>query len=360
MSCVGMNPTGTAGGLHHQTSGLLSREAFKAAGDPSRYPEQIREGLMPWQPRKYYYPAGGPGGGGGQPVAARGRGPLPLGALNAATFDVSGLRSAARPHVRRDRHRRARHAQKPGDGGSCSRCRRAVPAALSADGFVRAASGNPGEEPSLFHGIDTTIPGLASLRRRDASTPRLSRGCAAIADQVAAAQKQFDAGGPFAAAPSDRLQVSSAVRALRQQLWHDGAVAPRRASTSMQRLKTKEDQFTEAALLAHGLRIEVLADDGVVVPGQDVRVSITIGDRGRPVTVSSVTLDGFSKAASAHRGRWKLAAVYRCDAAAQIPATPESPNPTGSRFRSWRATSSSPMRRSACRSARRRFACRSR
>ncbi len=53
---LGMNPTGTAGGLHHQASGLLSREAFKAAGDPSRYPEQLREGLRPWQPRKYYYP----------------------------------------------------------------------------------------------------------------------------------------------------------------------------------------------------------------------------------------------------------------------------------------------------------------
>jgi hypothetical protein len=59
-----MNPTGAAGGLHHQTSGLPSREAFRAAGDPSRYPEQIREGLVPWQPRKYYYPSGGPGGGG--------------------------------------------------------------------------------------------------------------------------------------------------------------------------------------------------------------------------------------------------------------------------------------------------------
>src|SRR6185295_5140793 len=43
----GMNPTGTAGGLHHQSSGLLSREAFKAAGDPARYPEQLREGLRP-------------------------------------------------------------------------------------------------------------------------------------------------------------------------------------------------------------------------------------------------------------------------------------------------------------------------
>jgi hypothetical protein len=89
---LGMNPTGTAGGLHHQTSGLLSREAFKAAGDPSRYPEQLREGLVPWRPRKYYYPSGGPGGGGrGGAFGAPATGPLPLGALKAAVFDVSGF-----------------------------------------------------------------------------------------------------------------------------------------------------------------------------------------------------------------------------------------------------------------------------
>src|SRR5687767_13876042 len=40
---LGMNPTGTAGGLHHQTSGLLSREAFNAAGNPARYPERSEE-----------------------------------------------------------------------------------------------------------------------------------------------------------------------------------------------------------------------------------------------------------------------------------------------------------------------------
>src|SRR3954471_9239905 len=85
----GMNPTGTAGGLHHQSSGLLSREAFKAAGDPMRYPEQIREGLRPWQPRKFYYPAGGPGAGGrGAPAPAAGA-PLPLGATKMAALDIS-------------------------------------------------------------------------------------------------------------------------------------------------------------------------------------------------------------------------------------------------------------------------------
>ena len=99
---VGMNPTGTAGGLHHQTSGLLSREAFKAAGDPARYPEQIREGLMPWQPRKYYYPAGGPGGG-GRGQAAPPAGPLAARRVESGDVRRVAVRPVARPHVCRDR-----------------------------------------------------------------------------------------------------------------------------------------------------------------------------------------------------------------------------------------------------------------
>jgi LmbE family N-acetylglucosaminyl deacetylase len=39
---------------HHQASAILTREAFRAAGDPSRFPEQIKEGLQPWQPKKLY------------------------------------------------------------------------------------------------------------------------------------------------------------------------------------------------------------------------------------------------------------------------------------------------------------------
>jgi hypothetical protein len=85
-------------------------------------------------------------------------------------------------------------------------------------------------------------------------------------------------------------------------------------------LKTKEDQFTEAALLAHGLRVEVLSDDGLVVPGQDVRVSISIGDRGRPISVSSIALNGFSVPAKCSAGALEVGAVYRCDAATQIPS----------------------------------------
>ncbi|MCU1269475.1 MAG: hypothetical protein JWN74_769 [Acidobacteriaceae bacterium] len=39
---------------HHQASAILTKEAFRAAADPNRFPEQIKEGLQPWQPKKLY------------------------------------------------------------------------------------------------------------------------------------------------------------------------------------------------------------------------------------------------------------------------------------------------------------------
>ncbi|NDF03195.1 MAG: hypothetical protein EB067_07220, partial [Actinobacteria bacterium] len=55
---VGWIFDGDGGGQHHQTSARLSLEAFRAAADPNQFPEQIKEGLRPWQAKKYYYTAG--------------------------------------------------------------------------------------------------------------------------------------------------------------------------------------------------------------------------------------------------------------------------------------------------------------
>ena len=51
-----MNPTPNPGQHgHHQAAAILATEAFEAAADPNRYPEQIsKEGLTVWQPRKLY------------------------------------------------------------------------------------------------------------------------------------------------------------------------------------------------------------------------------------------------------------------------------------------------------------------
>ena len=39
---------------HHQMAGYLTPIAFKAAADPTQFPEQIKEGLEPWQAKKLY------------------------------------------------------------------------------------------------------------------------------------------------------------------------------------------------------------------------------------------------------------------------------------------------------------------
>ncbi len=39
---------------HHQVSGEVAQEAFKAAADPSVFPEQLKNGLEPWQPLAVY------------------------------------------------------------------------------------------------------------------------------------------------------------------------------------------------------------------------------------------------------------------------------------------------------------------
>ncbi len=46
---------------HHIASGILSLQAYHAAGDSTRFPELRREGLRPWQPSKFYRTVRGSG-----------------------------------------------------------------------------------------------------------------------------------------------------------------------------------------------------------------------------------------------------------------------------------------------------------
>ena len=57
-----MSPEGQFGGQHHQASAILAQEAYAAAADPARFPEQIAAGLRPWQAAKFYFRAGFPFG----------------------------------------------------------------------------------------------------------------------------------------------------------------------------------------------------------------------------------------------------------------------------------------------------------
>ncbi|MGI4735474.1 MAG: PIG-L family deacetylase, partial [Janthinobacterium lividum] len=50
-------PDARAGHGHHQASAILAAEAFDAAGDPKRFPEQLKF-VQPWQPKRLYWNTG--------------------------------------------------------------------------------------------------------------------------------------------------------------------------------------------------------------------------------------------------------------------------------------------------------------
>ena len=155
---VTLSPDGTGGGQHHQTSAVLATEAFRAAADPAQFPEQIREGLRPWQALKLYRPVGGFGGRGGRGGPGPGR---RCGAWSRTRTwttrrrrtaagstgrDVRDprherLRAAPRVHHRRGGRRRLGHAHVPGpraDGAAAGRDLR--PLSSVRDGAAQAAA----------------------------------------------------------------------------------------------------------------------------------------------------------------------------------------------------------------------------
>lgn len=58
-------PPGSGGHGHHTASAILAVEAFKLAGDPKAFPEQLAEGLTVWQPKRVVWNGWGSRGPGG-------------------------------------------------------------------------------------------------------------------------------------------------------------------------------------------------------------------------------------------------------------------------------------------------------
>src|SRR5580658_5055120 len=94
-----MNIQGRGGDRAHEATTVLFREAYYAAGDPSKYPAQLREGLRPWQPKKLYFAAppappdaggrGGRGAGSGAtPPTTQAAPPTPLVKLTPANTNA--------------------------------------------------------------------------------------------------------------------------------------------------------------------------------------------------------------------------------------------------------------------------------
>jgi LmbE family N-acetylglucosaminyl deacetylase len=320
---VSMSSEGPGGGQHHQTSGILTTEAYRAAADPARFPEQIKEGLRPWQVQKLYRPVGGFGGrggrggpGAGQRGGGRGAGaPAPAAADGTiATLDTNVYEPLLGCTI--------------GEAGSVASgmhmCQGRVPmvAPPGASGaryrLVESILPKASAERSLFDGIDASIPGLA--RYAGARPPdALVGGLAAIASRVDAASRALESRGPLATV-GDLVAALAAVRDLSGRLGSMGLSDAAKYEIEP-RLNLKESQLEDALALAHALRIDATASDGLIVHGQTVGVSVAVANRGDgPVAVRSVTLTGFDGPAGCPAGVAALDGPFACSVETRTPA----------------------------------------
>ena len=309
-----MNIQGRGGDRAHEATTLLTREAYHAAGDAARYPEQIREGLRPWQPEKLYF-TGGFGGGRGTP--ARPATPaVKLTPVNTAMYDpLLGRTYAEIGSDARSNHKCQGMGGMPAlPGGMGGRGR--GPA-----GYQLIETTIPGEmekqETSLFDGVDTRLAALA--RFAGPNPPEgLTRGLAAIADDAVRAQRAFDAGDDAGTAAPVEAGLA-ALRLLRSRLGSLGLSDAARYEIDG-RLGVKERDYEDAVLAAHGVTFDAVADDGLVTRGQPVKLSILAVNRGASeVDVTDVAIAGFDAPEHCAAGSVKKDGVYTCTAEAHVP-----------------------------------------
>jgi len=246
----------------HQAAGIMARLAFAAAGDPTRFPEQLAFGAEAWEPAKLYETSRGFGGRGGGPAAE---------ALVVSTGDLDPL--LGRSAYQLSMESRSQHRSQ--DMGA------AQPAGPRSTGVVLIESRVGGDDTGIFAGIDTTLMGLtAPLPAANAESARSH-----LRAYRSALQRARSGFGLEPAATSAAL--GEALDHLEQARSTSGALAGTELSGA---LTAKLDIATRAFLAASGISLEVRASDDLVVPGQTVRVAAQLWNASA-VALSDVAID---------------------------------------------------------------------
>ena len=279
---------------HHQASSILAKEAFRAAADPKRFPEQIAAGLAPWQAKKFYI--GNVCGFGvqncedekwtlklntGERSADLGTGYL--------QFAMQGLRHQLSQGA-------ANWTIDPGDWFTFYKL---------VDSVIPSAAGKDGHEKSFFDGIDTTWAGLApsdmaELRQQLTDISKLITG-------ASVAVKGMDPGGAVAplmkvVAGLDRISAK-----MHEWLWRGTG-----GYDFFTRIAEKRQEAETALNLALGVTIAAdVSSDGkssdggheihllkeadaltTVSPGQEFLVAVTFHNGSKlPLLIDHIKLD---------------------------------------------------------------------
>ncbi len=263
---------------HHQASAILTREAFRAAANPNRFPEQIKEGLETWQPKKLYI--GNACGFGAMTCEAANytlklnTGSVdPLLGTSYIEFAMQGLR-----------HQQSQGAANwtvdPGDRFTFYKL---------VDSVMESPKDKDGHETDFFDGLDLTLPGLVDRLGSEAKdVPRLRLSLSDIQSKineasVAAEKDGYSAEGPL-------LQARGMITVTLNQILQSGLSLKAKYDFKI-RLQGVAAKLEQAQALAAGLDLHALVnapiganpDDAfMAVPGHSFEVTARLSAKAKP------------------------------------------------------------------------------
>ena len=252
---------------NHQTAGLVTVDAFKAAGDPNMFPEQIAEGLRPWQPLKVYI--GGARENEDWTVRVDTGEYSPWLGDSYSSFAALGL-----SYQRSQNGGRVRSGPGPSFGY-----------------YKRVGSVLTGasKEAGFFDGIDTTLPHLFQALRRTEPAGAVD-ALQPIAAAVSEAMAAFTLTDPSASVPALARGLAATRAAIARFSAEPDAVFI---------LRTKEQQFMDAINAALAIELTAVAQPesagqrdntspfavpatmGPLVPGRAFEIRAVLTNRGR-------------------------------------------------------------------------------
>jgi LmbE family N-acetylglucosaminyl deacetylase len=259
---------------NHQASGILSREAFRAAADPNRFPEQIKEGLLPWQAKKLYIDNVCPFRSNECPeknyTVKLSTGDLsPALGMTYIQFAMQGLK----------------HQLSQGAGGWSVDAGPHYAFYRLVDSVLPPTTDKDGHEKDYFDGIDTTLPGLASrLGEEEKKAPFLKPALANL-DNIVGQASSATANDSVANALLTGLQSTTA---LIEQI-EKSSLSPEGKNSLLPELSTKKAEFEAAATLAAGIQLEVSADVPIASNADDAFMAVPGQTFGVTATVSAQT-----------------------------------------------------------------------
>ena len=247
---------------HHQASGVLTLEAFRAAGDANRFPEHLVAGLQPWQPKKLYI------------TRSRWRrsntetSDAPM--LKIDTGEYNALLGLSYSQIARQG---LSYQRSQGVGQTRASKGSAVTELRLVDTTLTEQRKS---EESLFDGMDTTIMGMAKL-----ANAGLDAEFAQLQESVDAAVRNYDARRPWTVVP----HLASGLKTARDLIENVQRIDldDNTRSHLLFLLRNKEREFMTAANAALGLSLEVLVQStatrssetfAVAIPGQKFSIGM--------------------------------------------------------------------------------------